>query len=171
MDTASPAHTPATLADLQASDNSPLLSDTAKRDYQSAVGSLIFLINCTRFDIAFATMQVARHMSSPRQIHLGQLERIFRYTRKRPASPLQHKKNSRFKLTCYSDASYATTKDYRSVTRSMVFLAGGLIHFGSQVQRITATSSNKAEIIAMNTNAQHGLYFASLMGEWAGASC
>ena len=44
-----------------------------------------------------------------------------------------------------------------------MFLAGGLIHFGSQVQRITATSSNEAEIIAINTNAKHGLYFASLM--------
>ena len=65
MDTANPVHTPATPADLQASDDSPLLSFTAKRDYQSAVGSLIFLINCTLFDIAFATMQVARHMSSP----------------------------------------------------------------------------------------------------------
>ena len=100
MDTASPAHTPATLADLQASDNSPLLSDTAKRDYQSAVGSLIFLINCIRFDIAFATMQVARHMSTPREIHLGQTKQIFRYLRKRPALPLQYKESSRFGLTC-----------------------------------------------------------------------
>ena len=139
MDTANPVHTPTTPADLQASDDSPLLSDTAKRDYQSAVGSLIFLINCTRFDIALATMQVARHMSSPREIHLGQLKRIFRYLRKRPALPLQYKKSRCFELTCYSDASYATTKDYRSVTELMVFLAGGLIHLGSQVQRITAT--------------------------------
>ena len=161
MDTANPVHTPATPADLQASDDSPLLSDTAKRNYQSAVGSLIFLISCTRFDIAFATMQVARHMPSPREINIGQLTRIFRYLRKRPALPLQYKNSSRFEPTCYSDVSYATTKDIRSVTGSMVFLAEGLINFGYQVQRITATSSNEAEIIAINTNAKHGLYFAS----------
>ena len=98
--TANPVHTPATPADLQASADSLLLSGTAKRDYQSAVGSLIFLINCTRFDITFATMQVARHVSSPREIHLGQLKRVFRYLRKRPALPLQYKKSSRFQLTC-----------------------------------------------------------------------
>ena len=86
MDTANPVHTPATPADLQTSDDSPLLSDTAKRDYQSAVGSLIFLINCTRFYIAFATIQVARHISSPREIPLGQLKRIFCYLRKEASS-------------------------------------------------------------------------------------
>ena len=92
MDTANPVHTPATPPDLQASDDSPLLSDTAKRDYQSAVGSLIFCINRTRVDIAFATMQVVRHTSSPREIHLDQIKRIFRYLRERPALLLQYKK-------------------------------------------------------------------------------
>ena len=46
-----------------------------------------------------------------------------------------------------------------------MFLAGGLIHCGSQVERVTATSSNKAVNIAINTNAKRGLYFASLMGD------
>ena len=118
-----------------------------------------------RFDLAFATMKVVRHMSSPREVHLGQLKRTFRYLRKRPALHLQYMKSSRFELTCYSDASYATTKDYRSVTGPKVFVAGWLIHLGSQVQRITATSSNEADIIAMNTNAKHGLYFACLRSE------
>lgn len=165
MDTANPVNTPATPVDFQAAETSPLLSETAKKEYQSAVGSLIFLINATRFDVAFATMQAARYMSKPREAHLGLLKRIFRYLRRRPALTLQYRRTSRFALTCYSDAAYATTQDYKSVTGSMVFLAGGLIHFGSQVQRITATSSSEAEIIALSTTAKHGMYFSSLLGE------
>ena len=51
----------------------------------------------------------------------------------------------------------------------MVFLSGGLVHFGSNVQRITAQSTSEAELIAMNSTAKHGLYFATLLGElgWA----
>lgn len=47
----------------------------------------------------------------------------------------------------------------------MVFLAGGLIHFGSQVQGITAQSSSESEIIAINSTTKHSFYISSLMGE------
>lgn len=65
MDAGSHAHTPGTGAGHTASTatNALLLSDVAKKEYQSLVGSLVFLITCTRFDISFATMEAARHMA------------------------------------------------------------------------------------------------------------
>lgn len=165
MDNANPVHTPGTPADLKTSDDSCLFSHSAKRDYQSTVGSLIFLVNSTQRDVAFATMRAARHVPSPREAHFAQLKPIFRYLRKRPALPLVYRKSSHFDLTCYSDASYASTKDNKSVTGSMVFVDGGLIHFGFQVQRVTEQSSSESEIIAINSSAKHGFYFSSLMGE------
>ncbi|CAB1104474.1 unnamed protein product [Ectocarpus sp. CCAP 1310/34] len=107
----------------------------------------------------------ARRMSSPREGHLANIKSIFRYLRKRPNLSLVYRKDSRFELPCYSDASYASTKDYKSVTGSMVFLAGDLIYFSSRVQRIVAQSSSEGEFFTINSTAKHGVYFSSLMGE------
>lgn len=43
--------------------------------------------------------------------------------------------------------------------------AGGAIHFGSDFQRITVQSTSESELIAMNTTAKHGVYFAFMKGE------
>ncbi|CAM9465176.1 unnamed protein product [Sphacelaria rigidula] len=47
-------------------------------DYQSIVGSLIFLCQCTRVDICFAVSQAARFTSKPTSVHMGAVKRILR---------------------------------------------------------------------------------------------
>lgn len=47
----------------------------------------------------------------------------------------------------------------------MIFLSGGLVHFSSQLQRITAQSTSEAELIAMNTCAKHGIYLSGILCE------
>ena len=37
--------------------------------YKQAIGSLNYLVSCTRPDLAFAVSQVARHMQSPTENH------------------------------------------------------------------------------------------------------
>ena len=49
-----------------------------------------------------------------------------------------------------------------SVTGSMVFLADGLANFSSQLQNITAQSTTKSELIAMNTCTKQGLYLSRI---------
>lgn len=87
-----------------------LLSEIAKKEYQSLVERLIFLINCTRFDVAFATMQAARRMSSPptKIDSANNAKRILRCLKKKPAPEITYNKRDRiFQLIiCYSDASY-----------------------------------------------------------------
>lgn len=166
MDSCNPVHTPGTSVGTKAStEDITLLSDTAKKEYQSLVGSLILLINCTRFDIAFATMQAARRMSTPTEIGMANAKRILRYFKGKPILDIVYKRDSNFHLTCYSDASYATTAGCKSVTGCMVFLSGGLIHVGSQVQRIIAQSTSESEIIALNSVAKQGVYYLSMLGE------
>ena len=160
METCNPVHTPGNGAELlTVPATGTLLSEPNKKEYQSMVGSLIFLVNCTRFDIAHAVMQVARHMSSPTTASAASAKRILRYLQKTPSLAITYKRDSNFDITCYSDASYAQGPSSKSITGSMVFLSGGLIYFGSNVQRITAQSTSEAELIAMNSTAKHGLYF------------
>jgi len=97
---------------------------------------------------------------------MGAAKRILRYLRGKPELEITYNKDSKFGLSCYSDASYARGNEKsRSVTGSIIFLAGGPIHFGSQLQRITAQSTSESELIAMNTTAKHGVYFAFMLGE------
>ncbi len=58
-----------------------LLSDREATAYRQLVGSLIYLANGTRFDISFAIGQLARQMSSPRQLHLYLGKQVLRYLR------------------------------------------------------------------------------------------
>ena len=74
MESSNSVHTPGV--------SNQLVNDTAedtflepseKTKYEAMVGSLIFLAQSTRFDIAFSVSQVARHMSKPSNQHLDQL--------------------------------------------------------------------------------------------------
>ncbi|KRZ03009.1 Retrovirus-related Pol polyprotein from transposon TNT 1-94, partial [Trichinella zimbabwensis] len=47
--------------------------------YQAAVGSLIFLMNCTRPDISFEVSKVAQFAENPGLSHWKAVQRIFRY--------------------------------------------------------------------------------------------
>ena len=47
--------------------------------YLSAIGALMYLANCTRPDIAFATNLLARYSSCPTRRHWNRIKHIFRY--------------------------------------------------------------------------------------------
>ncbi|CAN0014387.1 unnamed protein product [Sphacelaria rigidula] len=112
-------------------------------DYQSIVGSLIFLCQCTRVDICFAVSQAARFMSKPTSVHMGAVKRILRYLRGTPDIRITYSRNSSFELTGFCDASYGTgnPEKARSTSGSIYFLAGGVIHFSASVQKTSAQST------------------------------
>ena len=47
--------------------------------YTQIIGSLIYLSNRTRPDIAFTIFRLSRYISNPSTIHWNALERVFRY--------------------------------------------------------------------------------------------
>ena len=49
--------------------------------YLSAIGALMYLANCTRPDIVFATNLLARFSSSPTRRHWNGIKHVFRYLR------------------------------------------------------------------------------------------
>ena len=74
------------------------------------VGSLIFLSQCTRFDIAFSVTQVARYMSKPTTQHLAAVKRIFRYLKGTPDLPIVYRSSSKnLDLQGYCDSSYGNS--------------------------------------------------------------
>ncbi len=50
-----------------------------KEEYQSAVGSLLFLSSATRPDVTFAVNNVAKFLANPTKEHWTAVKRILRY--------------------------------------------------------------------------------------------
>ena len=60
-------------------DNSPLLSDEMRSKYRMLVGSALWAITLSRYDILYATNTFARYNALPRVGHIDGMIRIFGY--------------------------------------------------------------------------------------------
>ena len=73
-------HTPGTGNELKSQlEGSAPLDEQATKLHQAMVGSLLFLTQCTRFDIAFSTMKSAPHMAKPTAVDMTGVKKILRY--------------------------------------------------------------------------------------------
>ena len=77
------------------------LNETMNKLYQVIVGSLIFLTQCTRYGVAFSTMQATSHMVKPTSMHMAAVKRILRYLRGAPNLIIIYKRNSSFEHRAY----------------------------------------------------------------------
>lgn len=106
----------------------------------------------TRFDIAHSVSQVARHMAKPCNHHSAAVKRVVRHLKGKPNLPLIYSTSNKNRdLKGYWDSSYGNAGvqgKLRSTTGTIFFLANGLVHFTSSLQRIMATSTTAVELIA-----------------------
>ena len=102
------------------------LNETISKLYQAIVGSLIFLTQRTRYDVASSTMQATCHMAKPTSVYMTAVKRIVRYLRGTPNLAIMYERDSSFNLTGYCDASYGMgdPKKMRSTTGWMLSWLG-----------------------------------------------
>jgi hypothetical protein len=120
--------------------------------YQQLIGSLIYLSNATRPDIAYAVGQLARKMQSPSVDDWQNGKRVIRYLKGTINLALVY--NSKEPIIGYSDSSYAEEKDRKSVGGYIFKQAGAAISWKSTKQPIIARSSMEAEYIALDEAAK-----------------
>ncbi len=136
--------------------------------YREAVGSLLFLSNCTRPDIAFAVGIACRAMSDPKQDDWGKVKRILRYLVGTPQLGLWFRKqvpNASF-VCGFSDADWGgDTQGRRSTSGYVCLVAGCLVSWSSRKQPIVALSTMEAEYVAMAHVAREVLSLSSLLSE------
>lgn len=170
----SPSQSSPAQIDNTTSAGEPLPKDN---EYASLIGSLLYLANCTRPDIAFAVSTLSRHLRNPCVKHLGMARDLLRYTLSTrtlglvygpPPSPPHS-----LSVVGYSDSDYANSTlpvpgeqlTRRSVT-GFVFLANGTpISWQSKKQVTVARSSDEAEYQAMATSASQALWLRKLLAE------
>ena len=120
----------------------------SKVPYASAIDSLMYVMVCTRPDIANAVRVVSRFMSKPEKQHWEAVKWILKYLKGSSDTCLCFTGAS-LKLQGYVDADFVGDIDSRKSTTRFVFTLGGTaISRASNLQKIVTLSTIEAEYVA-----------------------
>jgi hypothetical protein len=129
-------------------------------NYRSAVGKLNYLAQITRPDIMYATHQIAKYLSDPRQSHGEAILYLVRYLKKTQDLGLKFKPDPKKGFECFCDADFSRNwnSEFAPVDSStaksqsgwIIFYAGCPVSWASKLQSQIALSNTKAEYIAMS---------------------
>jgi hypothetical protein len=140
----------------------------SKIPYDKAVGSLMYLMTCTRPDIALAMGKVSRYMSNPGKVHWEAVKWILRYLKGTVDFGLlfDAKSKDAKSLIGYVDADYGQDLDGRKSTTGYVFtLGGGCISWRSTLQKCIAQSTTEAEYVAAAESSKEAIWLDRLVTE------
>jgi len=108
------------------------------------IGSLLYL-TASRPYILFSVCLCARFQSNPRESHLIDVKRIFRYLKGTTNLGLLYKKSLDYKLVGFCDADYAGDRiERKSISENCQFLGANLISWASKRQATIAMSTTEA---------------------------
>ncbi|KAL0418133.1 UNVERIFIED_CONTAM: Retrovirus-related Pol polyprotein from transposon TNT 1-94 [Sesamum radiatum] len=151
-------------------DQSPK-SDSEKKlmekvPYSNAIGSVMYLMVCTRPDIAYAVSCLSRYMSNAGPPHWEALKWLLRYLSGSANTGIKFSRSSKgVNLVGYVDSNYANDRDSRKSTTSYIFtLCGSCISWKSQ-QNIVALSTTEAEYIATTEAFKEAMWLEGLLKE------
>jgi hypothetical protein len=139
--------------------------------YQSYIGTLMYIMRCTRPDIAYAISLLSRFNSAPQPEHFDAVKRVCRYIKGTASMRLclggsisNNTSNNKFNLCGYSDADWGGCADTaRSTTGYMFLLGDSPISWGSTRQSSTALSTCEAEYMALSAATQEAISLISLI--------
>lgn len=132
--------------------------------FAELVGSLMYLTNQTRPDIAYAVGKLARRMSSPTEADWRAAKGVLRYLQGTRNMGIVYGKGAA--MEGWVDADFAGDKVNRKSTTGFVFtLHGGAISWRSRMQRLVATSTATAEYVAAAKAVKDSLWLRRVVGD------
>jgi hypothetical protein len=144
-------------------------AEMAQKPYRQLIGSLLYLANCTRPDLAHAIGLTARFASNPGEQHWKSLKRILRYLQGTKDLCIRYGKEVPDMPFCplhgNVDAGWGDAEDFRSTTGYNMVSWGGCISWRSVKQKSTALSSCEAEYMAASEAAKEAVWCARLYKE------
>jgi hypothetical protein len=135
--------------------------------YATLIGTLMYLMTCTRPDIAYAVGFLCRFMSNPGKAHWLAATRVIRYLKGTPTLGLTYGGHDATQdLVGWTDSDWAGDLDtYRSTSGFLLTLAGGAVSWTSRRQRTVARSTFEAEYVAASEGASEVQWLRTLLGE------
>jgi Reverse transcriptase (RNA-dependent DNA polymerase) len=107
-------------------------SIVGKVPYQELIGSLLFLTQLTRPDIAYAVNDTSRFNSNHAEVHWKAVKRILRYLSGTKSLKLRFSKNNQ-QMVGFSDADWGSDPDKRRSCTGYVFkISNGAISWWSK---------------------------------------
>ena len=142
--------------------------------YLAVLGSVMYLMVCTRPDIAFAVHDLAKFGQNPGKAHWNAMRHLLRYLRGTTTLGLVLGGNEKPQLSAYSvpemvgytDADYARDPDSRrSVTGYLLSLGRGAFVYKSCKQEATALSTCDAEWFSLSACVKSLLFMRRLLND------
>jgi len=133
--------------------NEPESETVNIKEYQAAVGSIMYAMLGTRPDIAHAISKLAQYSSDPRKQHWNAVKQLVRYLATTADYGLtyngEHEGDMEPHLVGFTDSDWGNDQDTRRSTTGYVFrMAGGVISWKSKRQPTVALSTTEAEYMA-----------------------
>lgn len=139
------------------------LEGSERTRYAALVGSLLYLANCTRPDVAHSTSMLARFMSAPGQQHMQAAKGVLRYLAGSMGEGIVFSQQHGGALVGWGDADYAGCADTKRSTSGYVFVrAGGAVSWSSKRQSVVALSTAEAEYISAAALVREALWLQQL---------
>ncbi|GJY59608.1 hypothetical protein Tco_0459500 [Tanacetum coccineum] len=133
--------------------------------YASAVGSLMYVMVCTRLDLAHAIGVVSRFLSNPGKKHWEAVKWIFRYLRGTSKLGITFG-NGKPMLVGFTDSDMARNKDnMKSTSGYLMTFAGGAVSWQSRLQKCVALSTTEAEYMAATEACKELLWLKRFLQE------
>ncbi|KAE8655894.1 hypothetical protein F3Y22_tig00117016pilonHSYRG00391 [Hibiscus syriacus] len=125
----------------------------------------MFVVICTRPDIAQAVGVVSRYMENACKEHWNTIKRILRYI-KWTSNVALYYGGSNLLINGYVDSDYVGDLDKNKSTTGYVFkFAGGAVNWVSKLQSVMATSTTEAEYVAATHVSKEAIWLKMLLEE------
>jgi hypothetical protein len=141
------------------------IADMRNVPYRSVVGSLLWIANNTRPDIAYATSLLSQFLSNPGHAHWEAAKRVVCYLLGTCNVRLTFG-GTNVSLVGFSDSSWGTEAlNWRSMSGYTFILFGGAICWSAKKQTSVSLSTAEAAYIALARATKEVMWICSFMGE------
>ena len=148
------------------SEGSPPQKANRNIPYQSAIGSLMYIYQATRSDLAYSISTLSKFNTSYEEHHWTAVKRVMKYLKGTMNFALTFSKSSNENVIGYCDESWQPDPhDSRSVSGFIFQLQGGAISLNCKRQSTTALSSTEAEYISLTSATQEAIWLRNFCVE------
>ena len=136
--------------------------------FREIIGSLIYVMSCTRPDLAYIVTKLSQFMSNPKVSHLSYAKTVLRYLKSTKDHQLSfHKSEEPLKLIGYTDSDWGGSSDRKSISGYCYKLneQSALISWKSKKQSVVALSSCEAEYMALVQAVQEGKFLSRILAD------
>jgi hypothetical protein len=139
------------------------------RRYRGIVGSLGYLVNMTRPDLAWSYSELSKYVQDPGKAHMDAAHHVLRYLRATYDQAIVYERTNELANTLWGwvDSDWAADLDSRrSHTGYVLMFAGGAVSWKSRRQDCVSLSTSEAEYVAASQCGQEVVYLRAILHDF-----